>query len=74
MRLRSQFEAGRVQGKFCEVLAGRALHLLQALERKAVEHCDEAAGEVTGRVRGSEDSLGDTTGHQGGEVVLPWVQ
>ena len=65
---------GRVQGKFCEVLAGRALHLLQALERKAVEQGDEAAGELTGRVRGSEGSLGDTTGNQGIEVVAPWVQ
>jgi MOSC domain-containing protein YiiM len=52
-----------VHGEFGEVLAGRLLHLLQALERKAVEQGDEAAVEVTGW--GSECALLDAArGHR----------
>src|SRR5215475_2357478 len=49
-------------------------HLLQALEREAVEQGDEAEGEFVHCGRGVEGPLLDPTGDDCGEVIEPWVQ
>src|SRR5689334_3071839 len=49
-------------------------HLLQSLEREAVEQGEEAEGEVAHRGRRVEGPLLGPTGDDRGEVIAPWIQ